>query len=99
MRENAGISLGRVAAVAPQQLAGHLGHFLGAWCVTLAALRVRALASSPRTQCNRGPKQGTNTGDQHRGPTQGTKTGDQNNPGSKRSTINTTQDQANPGTA
>lgn len=43
VRENAAISLGRVASVAPQPLAGHLGHFLGTWCNSLAALRVRPL--------------------------------------------------------
>ena len=41
VRENAAISLGRVAAVAPEALAPAAPHFLGEWCRTLAALRVR----------------------------------------------------------
>jgi hypothetical protein len=46
VRENAGISLGRVATVAPQPLAEHLSHFLGDWCFTLMQLRVRPLSDS-----------------------------------------------------
>ena len=43
VRENAAISLGRVAAVAPAALAPALPRFLGDWCLALAALKVRPL--------------------------------------------------------
>ena len=41
VRENAAISLGRVAAVAPEPLAPPAAQYLGAWCHALAALQVR----------------------------------------------------------
>lgn len=41
LRENAGISLGRIAALAPAELAPHLGHFLAPWCSVLATILVR----------------------------------------------------------
>jgi transportin-1 len=40
VRENAAISLGRVALALPGPLAPHLAHFIGFWCATLAALQV-----------------------------------------------------------
>jgi transportin-1 len=40
VRENAAISLGRVALVLPAPLAPHLPQFIGIWCATLAALQV-----------------------------------------------------------
>lgn len=41
LRENAAISVGRLATVQPSALAVHLKHFLGDWCVTLATITVR----------------------------------------------------------
>eukprot|EP00892_Ulva_mutabilis_P002006 jgi/Ulvmu1/11806/UM080_0017.1 len=38
LRENAAITLGRLATVQPSALAAHLSHFLGDWCVTLALI-------------------------------------------------------------
>lgn len=43
LRENAAISVGRLATVQPSALAVHLSHFLGDWCVTLATITVRVL--------------------------------------------------------
>lgn len=40
LRENAAISVGRLATVQPSALAVHLSHFLGDWCVTLATITV-----------------------------------------------------------
>lgn len=45
LRENAAISVGRLASVQPSALAAHLSHFLGDWCVTLATITVRSSAS------------------------------------------------------
>jgi len=39
LRENAAITMGRVAASAPAALAPHLGHFLAPWCNALRGLR------------------------------------------------------------
>lgn len=44
LRENAAISVGRLATVQPSALAVHLSHFLGDWCVTLATITVRFCA-------------------------------------------------------
>lgn len=47
LRENAAISLGRLAMVQPSALAAHLSHFLGDWCVTLALISVCPLPLHP----------------------------------------------------
>jgi transportin-1 len=39
LRENAAITLGRVAAAAPAALAPHMGHFLAPWCAALQSVR------------------------------------------------------------
>lgn len=45
LRENAAISVGRLATVQPTALAAHLNHFLGDWCVTLATITVRSCSA------------------------------------------------------
>lgn len=37
--ENVGIALGRVARICPEELAPHLGHFMGPWCQILRSIR------------------------------------------------------------
>jgi transportin-1 len=39
LKENAAITLGRVAWMAPAEIAPHLGHFCGPWCKTLRSVR------------------------------------------------------------
>jgi hypothetical protein len=51
LRENAAISVGRLATVQPSALAAHLSHFLGDWCVTLATITVRPGSCDAAVRC------------------------------------------------